>query len=84
MATLGSDIEDKRTLIDKNADLAGFMKLLFEIARHDSLAISIPVMTTWVRIMRKDNMSESDAVVPLIPGLLDLCTSRLIRVCSPT
>lgn len=80
MANLGSAIEERWETIVKNADVPGFMKLLFEIARHDSLAVSISVMTTWVRIMRKDTLSESEAVLPLIPGLLDLCTARLIHV----
>lgn len=67
----------------KNADLPGFMKLLFDISSHDSLAVSIPVMTAFVRIMRKDTLSESEAVLPLVPGLLDLCTTRLIHVRLP-
>lgn len=80
MANLGSAIEERWEIIVKQADLPGFMKLLFDIASHESLAVSIPVMTTFVRIMRKDTLSESEAVLPLIPGLLDLCTARLIHV----
>ncbi|KAF8461021.1 armadillo-type protein [Kalaharituber pfeilii] len=79
IANLGSAIEERWEVVYKTADLPGFMKLLFEIARHESLAVSIPVMTTWVRIMRKETLSESEAVMPLIPGLLELCTARLIH-----
>ncbi|RPB21450.1 hypothetical protein L211DRAFT_435819 [Terfezia boudieri ATCC MYA-4762] len=79
MANLGSAIEERWEIIVKHADLPGFMKLLFDLARHESLAVSIPVMTTFVRIMRKDTLSESEAVLPLIPGLLDLCSARLIH-----
>lgn len=81
LANLGGIIEEKVQIIPPvESDLAGFMKLLFEIASHDSLAISVPVVTTWVRIMRKDILSESDAVLPLVPHLLELCTARLLRV----
>ena len=83
MANLGSAIEERWEIIVKHADLPGFMKLLFDMARHESLAVSIPVMTTFVRIMRKDTLSESEAVLPLIPGLLELCSTRLIHVRGP-
>lgn len=83
IANLGVFVEEKESLIPPETNLSEFMKLLFEIASHTSLAVSIPVLNAWTRIVKKDVLSEHEAVLPLIPGLLELVTSRLIRVGNP-
>lgn len=80
IANLGGFVEEKSGLMPAEADLVGFMKLLFQICSHDSLSISIPVMNSWTRIIRKDILSGHEAIGPLIPGLIALATARLIRV----
>ncbi|CUS06929.1 unnamed protein product [Tuber aestivum] len=84
IANLGGFVEEKSGLMPAEADLAGFMKLLFQICSHDSLSISIPVMNAWTRIIRKDLLSGHEAIGPLIPGLIALATARLIRYESVT
>lgn len=83
VANLASFVEEKANLMLPETDLSEFMKLLFEITSHNSLAVSIPVLNVWTRIVKKDILSEHEAVLPLIPGLLELVTSRLMRVSSP-
>lgn len=80
IASLAGFVEEKASLMPPEVDIAGFVKLLFQIASHDSLAVSIPVMGAWARIVRKDFLSGHEAVLPLIPSLLKLATSRLVRV----
>ncbi|KAL7270468.1 karyopherin [Rhizina undulata] len=79
MANLASFVEEKPTRMPQGTDLVAFMRLLFAIASHDSLAVSIPVLNAWTRILRKEYLSESEAVLSLISSLLELTTSRLIR-----
>ncbi|KAH0609395.1 uncharacterized protein H6S33_012881 [Morchella sextelata] len=79
VANLASFVEEKANLMLPETDLSEFMKLLFEITSHNSLAVSIPVLNVWTRIVKKDILSEHEAVLPLIPGLLELVTSRLMR-----
>lgn len=80
IANLAGFVEEKASLMPPETNLSEFMKLLFEITSHNSLAVSIPVLNVWTRIVKKDTLSEHEAVLPLIPGLLELVTSRLIRV----
>lgn len=83
IANLGVFVEEKESLIPLETNLSEFMKLLFEITSHTSLAVSIPVLNAWTRIVKKDVLSDHEAIRPLIPGLLELVTSRLIRVSNP-
>lgn len=83
IANLGGFVEEKASLMPPETNLSEFMKLLFEITSHNSLAVSIPVLNAWTRIVKRDVLSEHEAILPLIPGLLELVTSRLIRVSNP-
>lgn len=85
MAVLGSFVEEKANSksLPSEIDLSGLMGLMFMIASHDSLAVSIPVLNLWTKLLRSDALSHSDAVQPFIPQLLQLSTNRLFRVGHP-
>ncbi|KAA8913607.1 armadillo-type protein [Sphaerosporella brunnea] len=79
IANLGGFIEDRATTLPNGIDLAGFLSLAFLISSHESLAISIPTMNLWTRILRSDILSHLDAVQRFTPQLLELVAARLIR-----
>lgn len=80
IANLGNFIEDKASALPNEIDLQGFLDLALTIANHDSLAVSIPVLNLWTKILKSEVLGKSDAVLPFTPQLLNLATSRLIRV----
>jgi len=80
ISNLGSFIEEKASSLPNEIDLAGFLSLAFLIASHDSLAISIPALNLWTKILRSETLGQVEAVQPFTPRLLELATTRLIRV----
>ncbi|KAF8539445.1 armadillo-type protein [Trichophaea hybrida] len=79
ISNLGSFIEDKASSLPNEIDLPGFLGLAFLIASHDSLAISIPALNLWTKILRSEILGQVEAVQPFTPQLLELATTRLIR-----
>ncbi|KAI9816501.1 MAG: hypothetical protein M1827_001633 [Pycnora praestabilis] len=79
LSNLGNFIEEKPLLVPENSDLPGFLNLLFSILRNQSLLISIPVLNTWVKLLKSDTIGGSDAVSPLVGSLLETCSQRLFR-----
>lgn len=81
IANLGGFIEDRANSLPNELDLPGFLNLAFLISSHDSLAISIPALNLWTKILRSETLGQIDVVQPFTAQLLELATSRLIRVC---
>ncbi|RDW68001.1 hypothetical protein BP6252_09397 [Coleophoma cylindrospora] len=79
ISNLGGFIEQKVSSIPENCDLPRLLDLLLAIAKDQSFLVSIPVLVTWTRLLRLDTIGSSPTVTPLIPPLLELCSSRLIR-----
>ncbi|KAI5814832.1 armadillo-type protein [Pyronema omphalodes] len=82
ISNLGSFIEDKSSSpggLPAEVDEAGFLRLAFMIASHSSLAVSIPALNLWTKILRSESMSQHEAVQQFTPQLLELATTRLIR-----
>ena len=80
IANLGGFVEDKAASLPAEIDLPGFLGLAFLIANHDSLAISIPALNLWTKFLRSGILSQNEAVQPFTPRLLQLATSRIIKV----
>jgi exportin-5 len=76
---LGALIEHRPSLIPEDCDLPNFLNLLLEMVRNESLMVSIPVLSVWVRLLRSETIANSDAVANLIGPLLEICSSRLTR-----
>jgi exportin-5 len=76
---LGNFIEERPLLLPSTSDLSGFLNLLLQIVNSQSLTISIPLLHTWVKLLRSDLIGGSDLLNPLVGPLLETCSQRLIR-----
>ncbi|KAH0542112.1 hypothetical protein FGG08_003492 [Glutinoglossum americanum] len=76
---LGNFIEQKPLLIPVGSDMPGFLNLMLNIMNHQSMTVSLPVLSTWVKLLRSDTTGQSDAFNPLVGSLLDICSRRLIK-----
>ncbi|KAF2144374.1 uncharacterized protein K452DRAFT_295830 [Aplosporella prunicola CBS 121167] len=79
LGSLASFAESKPTLIPESSDLPGFFSLLFEVMGHPSLTVSIPILHAWTKLLRARVIRDSQAVIQLVPALLELCSQRLVR-----
>ena len=80
ISSLQSSIENRLSLLsNSDIDILSFLKLLFFVARHDSLIVSAPAITAWTRIFRSPYMNLPE-VTTSMPELLALATERLIKV----
>ena len=82
VSSLAVFVEERIHNIPVTADIENFLRLLLEFALQDSLAVSLPIVSAWARILRKDGLRDSEPVINLLPSLLQLATDRLIRVSS--
>lgn len=80
VANLGGFIEEKGNAVPAQIDLPGFTSLVYLVASHESLAVSIPAMNLWTKFLRSDKLSQKEAIQQFTPQLLELATARLIRV----
>lgn len=80
VSNLAIFVEERTSAIPLECNIANFMQFLYEFAMHESLSVSLPLINAWARILRKDDLVQSPAVVPLLPPLLEICKNRLIRV----
>ncbi|GME51099.1 ARM repeat-containing protein [Neofusicoccum parvum] len=79
LSNLGSFVEAKPSLIPEGSDIPAFLQLIYEILGHPSLVVSIPVLHAWTRLLRTRSIRDSEAVLRLVPALLETCSSRLVR-----
>jgi exportin-5 len=77
--SLGLFIEQKPRSIPDGSDFAGILGFLFDIMRHPSLVVSIPVLHCWTKLLRSPFVRENDTIKSMIGGLLETSCSRLIR-----
>ena len=64
----------------ERVDFQGFLQLVLQITRHQSLLVSIPMLVTWTRLLGHRSLGPSIADIPAFVGpLLELCSSRLVR-----
>ncbi|RDA82847.1 hypothetical protein CP532_0950 [Ophiocordyceps camponoti-leonardi (nom. inval.)] len=79
LSSLGDYFERKSTQIPQLAASADFLNLLLRVVQNPSLMVSIPVLTSWTRILGNKTLGRSELVGQMIGPLLDVCTSRLMR-----
>ncbi|KAH0557069.1 hypothetical protein GP486_005144 [Trichoglossum hirsutum] len=79
ISNLGNFIEQRPLLIPGSSDLSGFLNLMLNIMSHQSMTVSLPVLSTWVKLLKSDTTGQSDAFDPLVGSLLDICSQRLIK-----
>ena len=61
------------------SDLTGFIDLLMNVMKNESLQVSIPALHLWVKFLGSNVISKSSAVRAAIPDLLETCSQRLVR-----
>ncbi len=79
MSSLGNFIDQKTAIIPDDCDLPNLLNLFLAIVQSRSLVVSIPVLVTWTRLLRSEDIGGSPTVNPLIGPLLETCSSRLVR-----
>lgn len=79
MSNLGNFIEQKISAIPEDCDLPNLLNLFLTIVQSQSFVVSIPVLVTWTRLLRSEDIGGSPTVNPLIAPLLETCSSRLVR-----
>ncbi|PHH77160.1 hypothetical protein CDD80_890 [Ophiocordyceps camponoti-rufipedis] len=79
LSSLGDYFERKSTQLPQHAANADFLHLLLLVVRNPSLMVSIPVLSTWTRILGHKTLAQSELVSQMIGPLLDVCSSRLVR-----
>ncbi|KAI2622669.1 ARM repeat-containing protein [Hypomontagnella submonticulosa] len=80
---LGTYISQRFNVLPKDSgriDFRGFLDLLLLITQSQSLVVSIPVLTTWTRLLNNRFLGPNIADIPTFIGpLLECCGSRLVR-----
>jgi exportin-5 len=79
MSNLGNFIDQKTSVIPEDCDLPNLLDLFLMIVRSQSFVVSIPVLVTWTRLLRSEDIGGSPTVNPLVAPLLEVCSSRLVR-----
>ncbi|KAM0380843.1 hypothetical protein ACHAPY_005038 [Fusarium culmorum] len=79
LSCLGDYFDRKFAKLPAEAAKDEFLGLLVQIVQHQSLMVSIPVLVTWTRLLSNRLIGPGEHVSPLIPPLLETCSSRLVR-----
>jgi exportin-5 len=79
VSNLGNFIEQKPLVIPAGSDLSGFLSLMLSIMNHQSMTVSLPVLNTWVKLLKSEATGTSNAFIPLVGPLLDICSQRLMK-----
>ena len=79
MSNLGTYIEQRCSAIPDGSDLPNLLNLFLDIARSQSLVVSIPVIVLFTKLLRVNSVVGSPAMTALMPTLVELCGSRMIR-----
>ncbi|KAF5022759.1 hypothetical protein F66182_5174 [Fusarium sp. NRRL 66182] len=79
LSCLGDYFDRKFSKLPAEVAKDDFLQLLIQVVQHQSLMISIPVLVTWTRLLSNRLIGPSEHVSALIPPLLEICSSRLVR-----
>ena len=72
-------MEESPAYLPEQSNLAGFLDVLLQIMKNESLHVSIPALHLWVRLLNSERTGDFPAIMPLIGDLLEICSQRLIR-----
>lgn len=79
LACLGEYFERKFTLLPQDASCCDFVQLLVQVVQHQSLMVSIPVLSCWTRLLSNKYICRSQLMAPSIAPVLEVCSSRQAR-----
>ena len=63
----------------EHSNVPGFLALLLNILRSQSLHTSIPVLHVWSKLLASERIATSSPVIALVGALLEACGQRLMR-----
>ncbi|KAI4109233.1 MAG: hypothetical protein L6R37_000664 [Teloschistes peruensis] len=76
---LGRLLEERPGLIEVESGLDSFFGLLINVAKNNSLQVSITALHVWVKILGSEKLMASTSVAPRVPELLEICSQRVIK-----
>lgn len=76
---IGRLLDERPGLIPFDSGLDSFLRLLIQVARNNSLQVSITALHVWVKILGSDTLASSSTVTSLIGELLEVCSQRVIK-----
>ena len=76
---IGRLLEESPSFLPDRSNLAGFLDVLLEIMKNQSLHVSIPALHLWVKLLSSEKTGDFPAIMPLVGDLLEICSQRLIR-----
>ncbi|KAL8701921.1 MAG: hypothetical protein Q9224_000275 [Gallowayella concinna] len=76
---IGRLLEERPTILPIDCGLNTFFRLLMNIAKNNSLQISITSLHVWVKILGSKTLVASAPVSAFIGELLEVCSQRVIK-----
>lgn len=76
---LGRLLEERPDLVPVDDGLESFLRLLINVAKNNSLQVSITALHVWVRILSSEKLASSTPVASFIGELLEVCSQRVIK-----
>ncbi|KAL8711046.1 MAG: hypothetical protein Q9220_004427 [cf. Caloplaca sp. 1 TL-2023] len=77
--SIGRLLAERPSQVDIDTGFDHFLKLLINIAKNNSLQVSITALHVWIKILGSDKLLSSVPVVSLIGDLLEVCSQRVIK-----
>lgn len=77
--SLGRLLEERSDLIAVEGGLDNFFRLLINIAKNNSLQVSITALHVWSKVLGSEKLVSTTPVAPHIGELLEICSQRVIR-----
>lgn len=72
-------MEERPDLVPVNDGLESFLRLLVNVAKNNSLQVSITAMHVWVKVLSSEKLASSTPVASFIAELLEVCSQRVIK-----
>ncbi|KAL9005035.1 MAG: hypothetical protein Q9188_002184 [Gyalolechia gomerana] len=76
---LGRLLEERPDLVPIDSGLDNFLRLLINVAKNNSLQVSITALHVWVKILSSEKLASSTPVASFIGELLEVCSQRVIK-----
>lgn len=79
LSSLGDYLGRKFSRVPKDAAVNDFLQLLVQAYQHQSLMVSIPVLSTWTKLLNNPRLDPSERFSPFVGPLLEVAMVRLVR-----
>lgn len=76
---LGRLLEERPDLVPIDSGLDNFLRLLINVAKNNSLQVSITALHVWVKILSSERLASSTPVASFMGELLEVCSQRVIK-----